>query len=98
MDVLVAVIVVGLAGLAVWVFLAAHTHRHERREWHVTTRTVRDGTLLVAIRGPDDERMVRELPPSLEGSDLQRALRLARADAQRQADVLNRASAERTRS
>jgi hypothetical protein len=29
---------------------------------------------------------------------MQRALRLARADAQRQADALNRASGERTRS
>lgn len=98
MDVLVAIIVLGLVALAVWLFLAAHSHRHEAREWQVTTRTVRDGTLLVGLRGPGSEKVVRELPPSLEGEDLQRALRLARADAQRQADALNRASGERRRS
>ena len=98
MDLLVALILVGLLGLAVWLFFAVHSHRHEEREWQVTTRTTRDGTLVVGVRGRDEERVVRELPPTLDGADMQRALRLARADAQRQADALNRASAERTSS
>ena len=98
MDVLVAIIVLALIALAVWLFLSVHDSRHEAREWHVVSTTRGDGTLLIGIRGPGTERLVRELPPSLVGEDLQRAVRLARADAQRQADALNRASAERRRS
>lgn len=98
MSVLVAVIVIGLIALAVWLFLAVHAGRHEEREWHVVSSTRRDGTLLVGVRGPGTERPVRELPPSLHGEDLQRALRLARLQAQREADELNRASAGHRRS
>lgn len=98
MDVLVGVIVVGLLALAVWLFFSVHSGRHEEREWHVVSRTDQDGTLVVGVRGPGTERVVRELPPSLIGADLQRALRLARGDAQRQADELNRASDARSRS
>ena len=98
MDLLVGIIVVGLVVLAIWLFLAVHEGRHEGREWHVVSSTRGDGTLVVGIRGPGTEQVVRELPPSLLGPDLQRALRLARADAQRRADALNRASAARRRS
>ena len=98
MDVLVGIIVIGLIVLAVWLFLSVHDSRHEAREWHVVSCTRGDGTLVVGIHGPGTEKVVRELPPSLVGEDLQRAARLARSDAQRQADALNRASAERRRS
>jgi hypothetical protein len=97
-DLLVGLIVVGLIALAVFLYLSIHEGRHEAREWHVVSSTRSDGTLLVGIRGPGTEQVVRELPPSLVGEDLQRALRLARGDAQRKADALNRASAERRRS
>ena len=99
MDLLVALIVVGLVALAIWLFLTAHSHRHDAKAFQVTSRTRSDdGTLLVGIRGPDGEQVVREIPPTLTGADLQRAVRLARDQAQQQADELNRASAERTRS
>jgi hypothetical protein len=61
MDVLVGIIVIGLIALAVWLFFAVHSHRHDEREWQVTTRTVRDGTLIVGIRGTHEERVIREL-------------------------------------
>ncbi len=98
METLAWIIVVALVALAVWLYLAAHSHRHEAREWHVVSTTRQDGTLLVGVRGPGTERLVREVPPTLHGSDLQRAVRLARDQAQREADELNRASAERRRS
>ena len=99
MSVLVAIIVIGLIALAVWLFLTAHAHRHDAKAFQVTSRTRSDdGTLLVGIKGPSGERVVREIPPTLTGADLQRAVRLARSQAQQQADELNRASAERTRS
>jgi len=98
METLAWIIVAALVALAVWLYLAAHAHRQDAREWHVVSTTRQDGTLLVGVRGPGTERLVRELPPTLHGSDLQRALRLARDQAQREADELNRASAARSRS
>ena len=62
--------------------------------WRVITRTEHDGTLLVALKGPDGdgERIVKELPPALSGAELTSELRLAREEAQLQADELNQAS------
>ncbi len=60
MDLLVALIVLGLLGLAVWLFFAVHSHRHEEREWQVTTRTVRDGTLVVAVAVDREEQPDRQ--------------------------------------
>ena len=97
MELLAWVIVAALVALAVWLYLAAHTHRHESRAWHVVSSTRQDGTLVVGVRGPGTARRVREIPPTLGGADLQRALRLARDQAQREADELNRASDARRR-
>lgn len=67
--------------------------------WKVITRTEHDGTLVVALRGPEGgERVVKELPPALSGPDLTSELRLAREEAQFQADELNRGLGARTRS
>ena len=57
----------------------------------MVTRTKEDGTLVVAVGSQGGgERVVRELPPALEGAELTSELRLAREEAQLQADELNR--------
>jgi hypothetical protein len=60
-------------------------------EWKVITRTRNDGTLVVAVESKrGGERVVRELPPHLEGPELTSELRLAREEARDQAEELNR--------
>ena len=60
-------------------------------EWRVITRTREDGTLVVAVGSKaGGERVVRELPPGLDGVELASELRLAKEEAQLQAEELNR--------
>ena len=98
MSVLVAIILIGLLACALFLYVSAHARRHEQKEWYVTSSTRQDGTMLVGIRGPDGDRLVRELSPLLEGPELKAELRRAREEAAAQADELNRASAARRRS
>lgn len=91
MRLLLVLLVLALAALAVWYVLASRSARRlEAGGWRVITRTREDGTYIVAVRGEGGERVVRELPPALEGAELTAELRLAREEAQLQADELNR--------
>jgi hypothetical protein len=61
------------------------------RRWRVDTRTRADGTIVVALRrDPGDERVVRELPPDLDATELAAELQLAREDAELALRELNR--------
>ena len=88
MIVLEILVVLALVALALYVLLG---RRPVQPAWRVATRTKEDGTLVVAVASRDGgERVVRELPPALEGAELTSELRLAREEAQLQADELNR--------
>jgi hypothetical protein len=91
MKVVVALIVLALIALAIYLVLTAMTRAREV-PWKVITHTREDGTYVVAVRSEGGERVVRELPPALEGYDLASELRLAREEAQAQADELNRSA------
>lgn len=96
MSVVVELLVVALVALALWLVLTSVSRRREVAAppaWQVITRTRDDGTYVVAVHGELGERIVRELPPALEGPELTAELRLAREEAQAQADELNRSSA-----
>ncbi|HEX2084566.1 MAG TPA: hypothetical protein VHF89_02710 [Solirubrobacteraceae bacterium] len=84
-------VLVALALIA-WAVLGVRTGRRARAaRWRVVTKTAADGTLRVVIEGPGGgERVVKELPPGLEGPELTSELRLAREEAFMQAQELNR--------
>lgn len=89
MIALAVLVVLALLALAAYVLLRGRT---AEPEWSVERRAREDGTLVIAVasrRG--GERIVRELPPALEGADLASELRLASEEAQLQADELNHA-------
>jgi hypothetical protein len=92
MRVLLLLVVLALLALAIYLVLQTLSRaRDERRPWRVQTRTRADGTLVVSVqRGEEPERVVRELPPALDGPELASELRLAREDAALQAEELNR--------
>jgi hypothetical protein len=87
-------LVVFLAAAAFVVVMARALMGERRvaaRRWRVDTRTRPDGTLVVALRrDPDDERVVRELPPDMDPAELAAELQLAREDAQLALRELNR--------
>ena len=86
-------LVVGLL-LAAAIYVLLSRRAGPEPAWRVITRTERDGTLIVALRGPEDsERVVKELPPALAGAELTSELRLAREEAELQAEELNRGRA-----
>jgi hypothetical protein len=88
MILLEVLVVLALVALALYVLLG---RRAPEPEWRVVTRTREDGTLVVAVASrAGGERVVRELPPAVEGVELASDLRLAREEAQLQADELNR--------
>lgn len=88
MTILAVLVVLALLALAAYVLLRGQT---AEPEWSVRRRTREDGTLVVSVASRHgDERIVRELPPALEGAELASDLRLAREEAQMQADELNR--------
>ena len=91
MIVLEALVVAALLGLAIYVLLGRR-EQAQLPEWSVVTRTKEDGSLVVALRGPEGgERTIRELPPGLSGPELTSELRLASEEAAFQAAELNRA-------
>lgn len=88
MITLALLVVLALLALAAYVLLR---RRAAEPEWTVERRAREDGTLVVSVasrRG--GERVVRELPPTLEGAELASELRLGWEEAQLQADELNR--------
>ena len=85
-------VVLLLVALAIWLLLRPRPDARTG-EWEVSTRTREDGTLVVGVRGPGGERVVRELPPALEGPELTAELRLAREEAEAQVAELNRGPA-----
>ena len=94
MTVVEALVVAALLGAALYVLLGRRAGQPQLPEWSVVTHTREDGTLVVALRGPEGgERVVRELPPGLTGHELTSELRLAREEAADQAAELNRGPA-----
>lgn len=83
-----ALAVVLYAALSAW--LARRAGDDER--WHMETSTREDGTLVVNLKRAGDRhvRTVRELAPGMDALELASELRLAREEAQLQADELNR--------
>ena len=72
-------------------YLLASRQATKAAVWRVETSTHDDGTLVVSVDGPRGQRrVVRELPPGMDSIDMTSELRLAREDAQLQADELNR--------
>ncbi|HEX8084969.1 MAG TPA: hypothetical protein VF529_11825 [Solirubrobacteraceae bacterium] len=92
MILLEALVILAAVALIVWLVLGAQARRgQEAARWRVATKTAADGTLRVVIEGPGGgERVVKELPPGLEGAELTSELRLAREEAFIQAEELNR--------
>jgi len=89
-EVVVVLMVLGIAG-ALLISALGRRRPAGKPAWRVHTRTRGDGTLVVAIRRADtDERVVRELPPGLDGVELASELQLAKDDAALAADELNR--------
>jgi hypothetical protein len=81
--------------IAAFVVVFARAAMGERRlasrRWRVDTRTRADGTLVVVLRrDPDGERVVRELPPGMDPTELAAELQLAREDAELALRELNR--------
>ena len=88
------VLIVAVAVIAWLVGTALQRRRTAVRRWRVDTRTRPDGTIVVALRrDPGDERVVRELPPGLDATDLAAELQLAREDAELALRELNRPDA-----
>ena len=92
----ILVILAVLAFLVYWVWGAADRRRIDETRWRVVTKTASDGSLRVLVEGPGGERLVKELPPGLDGAELTAELRLAREEAALQADELNRPVRTRT--
>ena len=92
MIVLELLLVLAVLGLIVWWVLGAQARsREQAARWRVVTKTARDGSLRVVLEGPGEgERVVKELPPHLDGPELTSELRLAREEALLQAEELNR--------
>ena len=94
MIVIELLVLLALIALVAWFVLGRQAQRvAEAERWRVVTKTASDGTLRVVLEGPGEgERVVRELPPALEGPELTSELRLAREEAALQAEELNRRS------
>ena len=84
--------VAGLLYVALTAWLESRARR--RGPWRVETVTRADGTYAVIVlrEGSEHARTVCELAPGLDSVELASELRLAREDAQLQADELNRAT------
>ncbi len=84
------VAVAGLLYVALAAWLAERAQRHGR--WRVETVTRPGGALAVLLvrAGSQHARTIRELPADMDATDLASELRLAREDAELQADELNR--------
>jgi len=92
-EVFVVLVVLGIAGALLSSAMGRRRAVEDRgsTRWRVHTRTRTDGTLVVAVRRSDtDERVVRELPPGMDGIEFASELQLAKDDAALAADELNR--------
>ena len=94
LDVLIILAAIAFIVYVVWG--ATERRRVDAARWRVVTKTASDGSLRVLVEGPGGERLVKELPPGLEGPELTAELRLAREEAALQADELNRPVRTRT--
>lgn len=91
-EVVVVLMVLGIAG-ALLISALGRRRPSGGPAWRVHTRTRGDGTLVVAIRRANadgEERVVRELPPGIDGVERASELQLAKDDAALAADELNR--------
>ncbi|HEX8121718.1 MAG TPA: hypothetical protein VF549_10695 [Solirubrobacteraceae bacterium] len=77
--------------LSTWLIVRVHVRRRaEAGRWRVVTRTLDDGSRRVMLAGPDGgERVIRELPATLDGQALEAELREARSSAFGEALRLN---------
>lgn len=84
------------ASLPAWLVVRrAMRRRAEAHRWRVVTRTIEDGTRQVVLTGPGNERVMKELPASLDGLQLEMELLDARSKAFAEALRLNRPPAPR---
>lgn len=94
MRLVVVLVCIAAAGALVYVLLTAWLAARARRggPWRVDTLTRPDGSLTVVLArdGAPHTRTVHELPAGMDPVELAGELRLAREDAQLQADELNR--------
>jgi len=90
--VVVVLCIAAVAGLLFVVLSSWLARSRPAGRWCVDTVTRPDGALAVIVRreGSDHARTVRELPAGMDSVELAGELRLAREDAQLQADELNR--------
>ena len=94
MRLVVTLVCLGAVAMLVYVVLTAWLTARSRRggPWRVDTITRPDGSLSVVLArdGAPHRRTVCELPAGMDPVELSGELRLAREDAQLQADELNR--------
>ena len=93
MRLVVVLVCIAAVAALVYVLLTAWLAARARRggPWRVDTIARPDGSLeVVLIRAGQHAHTVRELPSDLDPVELACELRLAREDAQLQADELNR--------
>ena len=85
-----------MAMLPAWLILRRTMRRRaEASRWRVVTRTIEDGTRQVVLTGPGTDRVMKELPASLDGLALEMELMDARAQAFSEALRLNQPRAPR---
>ena len=95
---MLTITVIALALVPVWLVARRIKRRRDAaRRWHVVTRTTGDGTRQVVLTGPGGERVMNELPATLEGLALETALMDARSKAFAEALRLNQPQAPRAR-
>ena len=88
--------VIAVALGAAWLLVRRFQRRRAAaRRWHVVTRTTGDGTRQVVLTGPGGERVMKELPASLDGLALENELLDARSKAFAEALRLNQPLAPR---
>jgi hypothetical protein len=79
------------ASVPLWLLVRRVIRRRaEAARWRVVTRTIEDGTRQVVLTGPGGERVMRELPATLDGLALETELMDARSKAFAEALRLNR--------
>jgi hypothetical protein len=95
---MLTMVLVSLALLVVT--LAGRSYLRRRAaagRWRVVTRTLEDGSRCVVLAGPGGERVIRELPATLDGPALEDELMEARSRAFGEALRLNEPLAGRGR-
>lgn len=99
MRLVVVLVCIGALAWLIYAVLSAWIAQRLERDgpWRVDTVARPDGTLVVVVvrAGSEQTRTVCELPAGMEAVEFASELRLAREDAQMQADELNRAAGSR---